>query len=535
MQTMVQKLKILDSTLRDGTQAAGISFSVQDKINIVRALDRFGVDYIEAGNPGSNPKDLAFFEKIRSVPLHHAKLCAFGSTRRFGVSPDEDTNLQSLLDADTPAVVIFGKAWDLHVTEILRIDLDANLSIIRDTVRYLAEKDKEVIFDAEHFFDGYKANPEYALRALRAAAEGGASCLCLCDTNGGCMPWEISEIIQKVVETFSFLSIGIHCHNDTGVAVANTLNAVRAGACHIQGTFTGFGERCGNANLSAIIPDLILKCGADISCDLEKLRNTAVKISDISNLRLPAGSPYVGANAFTHKAGMHIDAVQKLPRSFEHVPPETVGNKRRFLTSEVSGRGTVLPMIQKFLPETKKNSESTGKLVEVLKEKELEGYQYEAAEASFELLTKKTLGLYKSSFDVVFFKVSDDKPYPNGSMPSSAIVEVKVGDKEKIAGAVGNGPVNALDRAMRDALVSFYPQTEKMRLTDYKVRVISSGSTTDSVIRVLIDSTDGKDVWTTVGVSTDIIEASFQALTDSYEYLLSEIYYEKERNEGRWE
>lgn len=520
----MRSVKILDSTLRDGSQAAGISFSVQDKINIVRALDRFGADYIEAGNPGSNPKDLLFFQQIRSVPLRHAKLCAFGSTCRFGTPPEEDANVRSLLSADTPAVAIFGKTWDLHVTEILKIGREDNLTIIRDTVRYLVENGKEVIFDAEHFFDGYKNDPAYALSALRAAAEGGCACLCLCDTNGGCMPWEIGEITEAVLSAFPSLTVGIHCHNDTGCAVANTLSAVRSGAAHVQGTFTGFGERCGNADLSVIIPDLILKCGADIPCELTELRNTAMQISDISNISLSVCAPYTGANAFAHKAGMHIDGVQKLPRSFEHVPPETVGNSRRFLTSEVSGRGTVLPIIRKFMPNAEKNSESTGKMVEVLKKKELEGYQYEAAEASFELLAKKTLGLYESFFEVVFFKVSDDVPYPNGAMPSSAIVEVKVGDKAKIAGAVGNGPVNAIDRAMRDALLSFYPQIEGMRLTDYKVRVISSGCTTDSTIRVLIDSTDGKEVWTTVGVSTDITEASFQALTDSYEYLLSRIY-----------
>lgn len=515
------RIKTFDSTLRDGSQAAGISFSVQDKLNIVLALDKFGVDYIEAGNPGSNPKDLLFFEKAKELTLEKSTICAFGSTCRFGTKPQEDANIKSLLSADTKAVAIFGKTWDLHVTEILKISPEDNLRIIADTVAYLKEQEKEVIFDAEHYFDGYKNNPEYAISALASAADAGADCLCLCDTNGGCMPWEISEIVKKTVQRFPNIQIGIHCHNDTGCAVANSLSAVRSGATHIQGTFTGFGERCGNADLSVIIPDLSLKCGFETDSNLTELRNTALKISDISNIHLSGSAPYTGSNAFAHKGGMHIDGVMKLPRSFEHIEPERVGNTRHFLTSEVSGRGTVLPVIQKFIPNTKKNSESTGKMVEVLKQKELEGYQYEAAEASFELLVKKTLGLYNSFFSVTFFKVTDDVPYPNGHMPSSALVEINVNGEAKIAGAVGNGPINALDNAMRQALISFYPQIGKMHLTDYKVRVISFGSATDSTIRVLIDSTDGKEVWTTVGVSTDITEASFLALTDSYEYILS--------------
>lgn len=517
----MRSVRVFDSTLRDGSQAAGISFSVQDKLNIVSALDDFGVDYIEAGNPGSNPKDLMFFEKAKALSLKHAKLCAFGSTCRHGVPPEQDGNLASLLAAGTEAVAVFGKTWKLHVTEILKISPDENLTIIRSTLRYLTEQGREAIFDAEHYFDGYKNDPEYALSALGAAIEGGAVCLCLCDTNGGCMPWEIEQITAETVKAFPDIAIGIHCHNDTGCAVANSLAAVRAGATHVQGTFTGFGERCGNADLSVVVPDLMLKCQYKTGCTLSSLRNTALKISDISNVHLPGSAPYTGANAFAHKGGMHIDGVMKLPRSFEHVPPEEVGNSRHFLTSEVSGRGTVLPIIQKFAPETTKNSESTARILELLKQKELEGYQYEAAEASFELLVKKALGLSRSFFSVTFFKVSDDVPYPNGHMPSSAIVEIQVGNQSRIAGSVGNGPVNALDLAMREALQNFYPQISQMHLTDYKVRVISTGSATDAAIRVLIDSTDGREVWTTVGVSTDITEASFRALTDSYEYILS--------------
>jgi len=517
------KLEILDSTLRDGSQAEGISFSVQDKINIVKALDAFGIDYIEAGNPGSNPKDLQFFEQVRGLQLRHAKLCAFGSTRRYSVAADEDANLQSILQANTPAVSIFGKSWDLHVTEILGITLPQNLEIVEDTLRYLKEKGKEVIFDAEHFFDGYKANAPYALDVLAAAAAGGADCLCLCDTNGGCLPGEISEITTAVARRFPGIKLGIHCHDDIGCAVANTLSAVLAGAVHVQGTFVGFGERCGNADLSVVLPNLVFKCGMDYHADLRQLTATATYLSEVSNVRLRGNKPYTGKSAFAHKGGMHIDGVIKLSRSFEHIGPESVGNARKFLTSEVAGKSSILPKIQEFLPELHKNSPETAAIIALLKDKECVGYQYEAAQASFELLVKKQLGLWRPHFDVVFFKTGGDYALGDSSLRETAIIQINVNGETEVAGAVGNGPVNALDKALRTALGRFYPEITRMHLADYKVRIIDSASTTAAKTRVLIDSTDGTEVWTTIGVSEDIVEASFIALIDSFEYLLSRL------------
>ncbi len=509
-----------DSTLRDGTQAEGISFSIRDRINIVKALDDFGVDYIEAGNPASNPKEQLFFEEIRGMTLRHAKICAFGSTVRFGQRPEEDPGLAALVGAGTDTVVIFGKAWDLHVTEILRIRLEDNLAIVDSTVRYLKSLGKELIFDAEHFFDGYSENRDYALSVLRTAVDAGADCLCLCDTKGGMMPDAIAETVEEVCRLFPGQRIGIHCHDDTGCAVANTVMAVKSGARHVQGTFIGYGERCGNANLSVIIPDLMLKCGAESGVDLKTLKQTARNIAEISNVRLPKSTPYVGKSAFSHKAGMHVDGVMKLPRSFEHVDPEAVGNERKFLLSEVAGRGTVLPKIQKYAPELTKQSEKTKTITEMLKERELHGYQYEGAESSFELFVKKALGLWKSHFNLIMYKVTDDFPAPDGEQQSNAIIKIEVDGKTQMTCDSGNGPVNALDRALRNALLVFYPQLASTKLVDYKVRIIDSGST-GAVTRVLIDSSDGETTYTTIGVSSDIIEASMMALVDSYEYVLS--------------
>ena len=514
------KTEWFDSTLRDGSQAEGISFSIRDKLNIVQALDEFGVDYIEAGNPASNPKEQRFFEELKALTLRHSRLCAFGSTVRFGVKPEEDAGLAALVAAGTEVVSIFGKAWDLHVTEILRITREQNLAIIDGTIRYLKSLGRELIFDAEHFFDGYKADPAYATAVLRTAVDAGADCLCLCDTNGGMLPLGIAEIVKTVCETFPGRRIGIHCHDDSGCAVANTVTAVMSGACHVQGTFIGYGERCGNANLSAIIPDLILKCGDAGGVSLETLKPTARRIAEISNVHLPFSAPYVGKSAFSHKGGMHIDGVLKLPRSFEHIDPETVGNERKFLLREVSGRGTVLPKIQKYAPEITKQSPQTATITEKLKEQELHGYQYEAAEASFELFVKKALGLWQSHFRVIMYKVTDDFPAPDGEQQSNAIVKIEVDGRTEMTCDTGNGPVNALDRALRKALTAFYPQLTEMHLIDYKVRVINSQNT-DAVTRVLIESTDGEAPFTTVGVSSDIIEASMTALTDSYEYVLS--------------
>ncbi len=513
-------IELFDSTLRDGAQGEGISFSVQDKLNIVRILDEFGVSYIEAGNPGSNPKDITFFEELKKLRLKKSVPVAFGATARFGRPVTEDANVQNLLAADTPAVAIFGKCWDLHVREILKITEEDNLTIVRDTVAYLKAAGKEVIFDAEHFFDGYRASPDFALRVLTAAVEGGADVLALCDTNGGTLPDHIRTVTERVVSTFPGVRVGIHCHNDIGCAVASSMAAVFGGAVQVQGTLIGFGERCGNADLSTILANLALKCGYDCGVAPADLREVCTKIAEISNVRLSGTHPYIGKSAFAHKAGMHIDGVQKCSESFEHISPEAVGNARKFLVSEVAGRGTILPTLQKFIPTLTKSSPETGQLVALLKEREYQGYQYEGASASFELLIKKELGLMKPHFHVVMYKSYDDFPAPDGDGQSTAMVKIEVDGKTELSCAAGNGPVNALDKAFRKAIRVFYPRIDQMELADYKVRVISNG-TTDATVRVLIDSHGSRGDFTTVGVSCDIIEASFTALTDSYEYELN--------------
>jgi 2-isopropylmalate synthase len=517
---MPQKVDILDSTLRDGAQAEGISFSVYDKLKIVKALDKLGISYIEAGNPGSNPKDIEFFEKMRTIRLENAKLTAFGSTRRCNIRVEEDKNIQSLLSANTPVVSIFGKSWDFHVTKIVKTTLEENLKMISETVSFFKGKGKEVIFDAEHFFDGYKKNPDYALKCLEAAVSGGADCLVLCDTNGGSFPMEVYETVKLVCKKFS-TPIGIHTHNDCGMAVANSIMAVEAGARHVQGTYLGFGERCGNANLSTIIPNLQLK--KNFECinpeQLSNLTYTTRKIAEISNISLNEREPYVGHCAFAHKGGMHIDAVFKDPVSFEHIDPALVGNRRRFLMSEVSGRNTVLAKINEIKPGITKDSEEAKAIINKLKEMEHHGYQFEGAESSFELIIRKQLGKYKHFFELEKFKLIAEQPAKHGPS-ASALIKVKVDGKSEITASEGEGPVHALDKALRKALEVFYPELEHVHLTDYKVRVIDSNKATAAKVRVLIESTDSESVWTTVGVSTDIIEASLIALVDSIEYKL---------------
>ena len=520
---MNKKIYTFDSTLRDGMQGEGIAFSVEDKLNIVRALDALGIDYIEAGNPASNPKDLEFFRRLKGEKQEHAKLCAFGSTRRKNILPEEDNNVKSLLEAETPAVSIFGKCWDLHALKVLNTTLEENLAMIKSTVAYMKRNGKHVIFDAEHFFDGHRANPEYAMSAVGAAAEGGADVLCLCDTNGGTYPTEIGEVTAKVVARFPGIQVGIHCHNDTGMAVSQTMFAVDAGARQVQGTFIGFGERCGNANLSTIIPNLELKRGYEVLGEenLKNLTQTARKVADITNIWLSSSSPYVGASAFAHKGGMHIDGVKKIRESFEHVDPGRVGNSRRYLMSEVSGKATLIKKIQRVDPSVTVKDPIVGALVDKLKQLEFEGYQFEAAEQSFELVIRRMLGKYKEYFKLEYFKIIGEQPLKEQEYPSSAIIKVRVGDESRITGAEGDGPVHALDLALRNALKGFYPSLESMRLADYKVRVLESSATTAAKVRVLIESTDGRNTWNTVGVSTDIIEASFLALTDSIEYKLT--------------
>lgn len=516
------KLEIFDTTLRDGAQAEGISFSVSDKLKIATALDDFGVQYIEGGNPGSNPKDMEFFRSAAGLELKNAKLVAFGSTKRKGITVEEDANVMSLLDAGTDVVAIFGKSWDLHVTEILRTTFEENINCITETVRFFKLKGKEVIFDAEHFFDGYKNNSDYAMQSLQAAVDGGADVLVLCDTNGGMLPAECYRIAKEVCNAFPDMRIGIHCHNDSGCATANTIMAVEAGARHVQGTFTGIGERCGNADLSIIIPNLQLKLGYDcVNCRLEKLMETELTISEISNMSVPNNKPYVGESAFAHKGGMHIDGVDKLSASFEHIDPTLVGNRRKFLLSEVSGKKAVLLKLKKIAPHLTKDCPETAEILKRIKELEYGGYQFETADASFELLAKKVIGTFIPHFKLSMYRANSESPVANGEMSSNAVIKIKVGSTDEITAAVGNGPVHALDQALRKALIAFYPILSEVHLIDYKVRVLETGRTTDSFVRVLIESTDGKRSWTTVGVSSDIIEASFTALVDSLEYKLN--------------
>lgn len=517
----MKKVTVFDSTLRDGAQAEGVSFSVEDKIKIVKALDRLGVEYVEAGNPGSNPKDLEFFERIKSVELKNTKIAAFGSTRRRGISPSEDGNLQALLGAGTDTVAIFGKTWDFHVTDIINTTLQENIEMIYDTILYLKENNRVVVFDAEHFYDGYKNNAEYALKTLDAAVQAGADCLCLCDTNGGTFPDEIYDITKLVVEKFG-VPIGIHAHNDCGMAVANTIMAVKAGAVHVQGTMTGFGERCGNTNLSTVIPDLQLKL--DYICipeeNMTELTHIAREVSEIANLKLNDREPFVGKTAFAHKGGMHIDGVSKNSKSFEHIDPSLVGNERKFLTSEVAGRTTILSMIQKIAPNIEKSSPETTRIIDRLKELEYEGYQFEGAEGGFELLVRKELGKYKPFFELETFKIIGEHTSDETMQTATAMIKINVDGKTEITAAEGDGPVNALDKALRKALEVFYPSLAQVHLTDYKVRVLDGNSATASKVRVLIESSDGEESWTTVGVSKDIIEASWKALVDSIEYKL---------------
>lgn len=516
-----KKITVLDSTLRDGAQSEGVSYSVSDKLNIARALDEFGVSYIEAGIPGANPKDMEFFEKAADVSFKNAKLCAFGRTAPKGVTPENDSGLCAIVASRCPAAAIFGKAWDLHVSEILGITEEENLKTIENSIRFLKNRGLEVIFDAEHAFDGFKSNSDYTKRVIAAAAFGGADVVALCDTNGGSMPFEVYEITKSLCEEFSEVRFAIHAHDDSGCAAANTLMAVKAGAVSVQGTFTGYGERCGNAALSTVIPDLTLKCG--IACDgkLELLSKTAHTVSEISNMRLERHLPYVGRSAFAHKGGMHIDAVKKLAKSFEHVAPESVGNKRRFLNSEMSGRASVLDKVHEFLPEAEKNSPETARIAARLKELEYHGYKFEAADASFELMVKRTLGIFKPHFDTLLYKTIGEFPGSDGSMQASAVIRISVDGREEITAAIGNGPVNALDTALRKALSVFYPQLKNVHLTDYKVRVFDTEKATGAMTRVMIETSDGHETWTTVGASSDIIEASYIALVDSIEYKLS--------------
>ncbi|MEY8382836.1 citramalate synthase [Christensenellaceae bacterium 44-20] len=517
------KLEILDSTLRDGAQGADISFSLSDKLAVARQLAKLGIPLIEAGNPGSNPKDAEFFAEAQKLALGGSALVAFGSTRRKHTRAQEDAALAALLSAGTAAVCIFGKASALHVAHVLETSPEENLAMIADSVGFAHQAGRRVIFDAEHFFDGFAENPDYALRVLSAAAEAGADTLCLCDTNGGTFPEQIGEITALVCQKFPGHKIGIHCHNDSGLAVAGTMQAVFAGAAHVQGTLLGFGERCGNANLSTILPNLQLKAG--YACippeQMERLTSVCRALADTANLSLPGSLPYVGSAAFAHKAGMHVDAVNKLHASFEHISPGAVGNKRRRLVGEVSGKSSLLRLVRRYQPEISKNSPKLAEIMDQLKRMEFAGYQFEAAEESLDLLIRRCLHLQEKFFTLDHYKIIGEYPLFAQLSPSSAIVKVRVGQESSLTSAEGNGPVHALDLALRRALIPFYPCLADMRLADYKVRVLESDATTAAGVRVLIESTDGQRTWRTVGVSSDILEASFLALSDSIEYKLT--------------
>ncbi len=515
------KIAIYDTTLRDGTQGVGVSFSAEEKLKVARKLDEFGVAYIEGGWPGSNPKDVQFFELARNVKFKNAKLAAFGSTRRATLAAKDDPQVLKLLEAETPVVTIFGKSWDMHVTEVFRIGLEQNLEMINDSIQFLVDSGREAIFDAEHFFDGYKNNPEYALASLEAAVRAGASTISLCDTNGGALPWEVSEIVSSVVKRFPDTVVGIHAHNDAGLAVSSTVSAVHSGATHVQGTVNGYGERCGNANICVILPILELKMGMQCLPEGSISNITAFSraIDEIAN-RIPDDTmPFVGASAFAHKAGVHVDAVSKNPATYEHVDPEAVGNRRRFLISELAGSSSIVQKARKYDIDLAKQSPEVRSVLERVVQLEHEGYSFEDAEASFELLLKKSMGQYHKLFDLVGFRLIVEKRGPKEEPITEATLKVAVDGIEAFTVAEGDGPVHALDNALRLALRQFYgEELARIKLTDYKVRVVNSGEGTAARVRTIIESRDADDAWSTVGVSTNIIEASWSALADSVEY-----------------
>ncbi len=511
---------LYDTTLRDGTQGEGFQLSGLDKLRIAERLDEFGVDYIEGGWPGSNPKDIEFFREAKKLKLKHAKLAAFGSTRRADTPVDEDPQVRLLLEAETPVVTIFGKSWELQVTEVLRTTVQENQAMIRDTVAHLVSHGREVVYDAEHFFDGYKDSPEHALATLEAAAQGGAACLVLCDTNGGTLPSEIMEICKAVRNRLPDTPMGIHTHNDCELAVANAIAAVRAGANQIQGTINGYGERTGNCNLTSVIPILQLKMDMPVVPHLEKLRELSYFVDDVSNNPHFARAAFVGRTAFAHKGGMHVNAVQKLARSYEHIVPGSVGNEQNILVSELSGQSNILIKAEELGIPLVKGSPAAGSVLRRVKELENDGYSYEAAGGSLELLIRRELGSYQKNFDVTEYHTSF-RQYRDGHPPvCEATVKLSVNGTPALTVAEGQGVVNSLDLALRKALLPFFPEIAGVSLVDYKVRILDGHDATAAKTRVLIVSTDGENNWGTVGVSDSIIEASWLALVDGIDLFL---------------
>jgi 2-isopropylmalate synthase len=515
----MEKLTLYDTTLRDGMQAEGVSFSLEDKLAVAACLDQLGIDYIEGGYAASNPKERQFFAEVAKLGLKNSRIAAFGSTRRVDRDVADDDSIMAVLACKTKTATIVGKIWDLHITAVLGCSLDVNLKLVADSVNYLKKHGLEVIFDAEHFFDGYKKNPKYAAAVLTAASEAGADLLVLCDTNGGSLPNEVYEITKKICSEFSPMVIGIHTHNDSDCATADCLAAIDAGARHVQGTINGLGERCGNANLCVVIPNLVFKMGFKVLSPekLKTLTEVSRFVFEIANLTPVMNMPYVGESAFAHKAGLHVDALRKNKSTYEHIDPQFVGNERRFLLSELSGKSNVLAELEKAkIADDKKLA---GKILARVQELENEGYQFEAANASFDLLVRKIMGTYQPAFELIKYYVTTERR-KSGEMVNEATIKLKVGDKVQHIVGEGDGPVNALDAALRKSLEIFYPAIKDIRLIDYKVRVVNAKAGTAARVRVIIESRDKTSIWGTVGVSENIIEASWLALVDSVEYKL---------------
>lgn len=512
---------LYDTTLRDGCQAEDVSFTLEDKLRIAAKLDELGIDYIEGGYPGSNERDADFFKRVKKLKLKNAKVASFGTTMKVGIKPSQDFNLRVLLEADTPVVTLVGKTWDLHVRDDLRISQKANLEIIADSIAYMKKRVDEVIFDAEHFFDGFRANPDYAIECLKAAQEGGADWIVLCETNGGRLPGDIREALTQVNRAVK-TPLGIHCHNDGELAVANTLAGVEMGVTQVQGTINGFGERCGNMNLISVIANLQLKMGKKCvtPAQLKKLREVSQLFYELANINPNKRQAYVGDSAFAHKGGLHVSGVLKNRETYEHIDPDVVGNRQRVLVSDLSGRSNVIYKGKEYGIDLTDKNDAIKEVLRRTKELEGQGYEYQAAEASFELLIQEALGKKKKNFSLIGFRVIDEKRKEGEPPISEATIQVQVDGEMEHAAAMGNGPVNALDQALRRALTKFYPALKQIELLDYKVRVLSSGEGTGAMVRVLIESGDGKDRWGTVGVSHNVIEASWQALVDSIDYKL---------------
>ena len=524
---------VYDTTLRDGTQGENVNFSAEEKIKIAGWLDDLGIQYIEGGWPGSNPRDMQFFELARDVAFKQARLVSFGATRKPGIRPEEDSNIKALLDSDTPVVAIFGKSWDLHVEKIMSNTLSENLNMIQDSVAYLKSAGREVVYDAEHFFDGYKANPDYAINTLAAAVEGGADFIVLCDTNGGTLPFEIETIFKDVQKRIkgicvaspenTIVRLGIHTHNDCGMALANTVSAVRCGAVMVHGTVNGYGERCGNADLTSVIPVLSVKMNRDCIPikNIEKLKTVSRIVSETANIVPLNSRPFVGKSAFAHKGGIHVNAIMKKPEAYEHMDPELVGNSRRVLVSDMSGKSNIEYKARELGVELGGNGFDSRQIVSKIKDLEQDGYQFDVAEGSFKILTQKLTKQFTPLFDLESFRVTIEKDRDQ-PCTAHATVKISVDGRNEITAAEGFGPVSALDNALRKALDRFYPDLDTMRLVDFKVRVIDGRVGTAAKVRVLIETRDQEKLWSTIGVSEDIIEASWQALADSFQYKLTQ-------------